>query len=256
MQLNALSLTVGSTQLLDNIDFELTAGDRMALLGPNGAGKSTLLKLLAGEHLHYQGDYWINGRRWGEWQREEIARIVGVLPQQTELAFPFTVEEVVALGRLPHSTGRKRDREIVSEALALVDMSAFAERLYPQLSGGEKQRVQLARVLTQIWEDTGLGTRYLLLDEPTSALDLAHQHMILQQAAELAGQGIALVAVLHDLNLAARYCDQVVLLDHGRVAANGSVEQIIQPERINPLFGIEIAVQSHPQLERPLIVTL
>jgi len=250
-----LSVTVGVKQLLDQVSLEIHPGKLLALLGPNGAGKSSFLKALSGEFSQLQGTLLLNGRRWQEWPREQLAQVVGVLPQQSELAFPFSAAEVVMLGRLPHSTGRKRDGDIVQQALQQVDAWHLRDAAYPSLSGGEKQRVQLARVLTQIWDDTGLGPRYLLLDEPTSALDLAHQHQTLELARRLADQqGIGVLAILHDLNLAATYADTIGLLAQGRLQSVGSVEDVLTPELLQPLFGIDITLMRHPHQDRPLVV--
>ncbi|MCV6587465.1 MAG: heme ABC transporter ATP-binding protein [Marinobacterium sp.] len=254
-----VSLHIGTKVLLDRVTLALQPGQVLALLGPNGAGKSTFMKLLAGEFAHFAGDVCgdvvLNGRPWADWPRDELARIVGVLPQHSELAFPFSVAEVVALGRLPHSTGRRRDNEIMQQALKKVDGWHLRSAAYPSLSGGEKQRVQLARVLAQIWDDTGLGPRYLLLDEPTSALDLAHQHQTLALAREWAEQqDVAVLAILHDMNLAARYADQVGLLEQGRLIAAGPVAEVMTAERLTPLFGIEVSLMQHPEQNRPLII--
>ena len=258
MSLNATDIcfSVGSKQILRHVDVSVQAGEVLAVLGPNGAGKSSLLKIMAGEQSFYTGQLELNGRAYQDWAAGSIARTVGVLPQSSELAFPFTVAEVVMLGRLPHSTGRQRDREIVAQALQLLDVSHLSESLYPALSGGEKQRVQLARVLTQIWEQTESGSRYLLLDEPTSALDLSHQHQTLSVARELAAQGVGVLAILHDLNLAAQYADRIMLLGQGQCMAEGSVDEVLQAERIRQLYNIEVEVMRHPHQDRPLVVTL
>ncbi len=251
-----LNLGVGRKTLLSNVSFSIAPGELVVVLGPNGAGKSSLLKVMSGEHGFYEGDLQINGRAYAEWGSDEIARMVGVLPQSSLLTFPFSVAEVVMLGRLPHSTGRARDLEIVHQAIDRVDVSHLTNASYPSLSGGEKQRVQLARVLAQIWEETGPGERYLLLDEPTSALDVAHQQLTLQLARELAGQGVGVMAILHDLNLAAQYADRIVMLQQGEVAAQGTVGEVLEPDLIRHLFAIDVSIMPHPVSQRPMVVTL
>lgn len=247
---------VGKKTILDEVTLQIQPGEMLAVLGPNGAGKSSLLKIMAGEQRFFDGQLNLNGRSYSAWSANEIARMVGVLPQSSELMFPFSVAEVVMLGRLPHSTGRLRDREIVAQAMQLLDVSHLSEALYPALSGGEKQRVQLARVLTQIWEADPAGDRYLLLDEPTSALDLSHQHQTLEVARRLAKQGTGVMAILHDLNLAAQYADRIVLLGGGRLVAEGAVDNVLVPEQIRELYDIEVEVMRHPSQDRPLVVTL
>lgn len=250
-----LTLQIGRKRLLDTVTLAVSPGEVLALLGPNGAGKSTFLKVLSGEFSQVEDQVMLNGRSRTDWQGNELARTVGVLPQHSELAFPFSAAEVVMLGRLPHSTGNRRDGEIVQQALERVDAWHLRDAAYPSLSGGEKQRVQLARVLTQIWEDTGTGPRYLLLDEPTSALDLAHQHQTLQLAREWADeQGVGVLAILHDMNLAATYADRIGLLQNGQLKAVGTVEQVLVPELLEPVFEIGVTLMMHPQQDRPLVV--
>ncbi len=253
---NNICFQVGRKRILDDISLQIQPGEMVAVLGPNGAGKSSLLKIMAGEQRFFNGQLKLNGRSYHDWSANEIARMVGVLPQSSELMFPFSVAEVVMLGRLPHSTGRFRDREIVAQAMQLLDVSHLSETLYPALSGGEKQRVQLARVLTQIWEADLVGDRYLLLDEPTSALDLSHQHQTLEVARRLARQGTGVMAILHDLNLAAQYADRIVLLGNGQLVAEGAVDKVLVPEQIRELYDIDVAVMRHPSQDRPLVVTL
>jgi len=253
---NHLNLSVGRKILLNNVNFHVNPGELVVVLGPNGAGKSSLLKVMSGEHRFYDGDLSINGSTYDAWASDEVARMVGVLPQSSLLTFPFSVAEVVMLGRLPHSTGRARDLEIVHQAIDKVDVSHLTNASYPSLSGGEKQRVQLARVLAQIWEETGQGERYLLLDEPTSALDVAHQQLTLQLARELSGQGMGVMAILHDLNLAAQYADRIVMLQQGEIAAQGRVEEVLEPDLIRQLFAIDVSIMPHPVSQRPMVVTL
>lgn len=251
-----ICLGIGKKQLLQDINFTINSGEFVAVLGPNGAGKSSLFKVLTREYSFFSGNVVLNGRDYTDWQPEQIALQIGVLPQSSSLNFPFCAFEVVLLGRLPHSTGRSRDQQIALEALKKVDASHLAETSYLSLSGGEKQRVQLARVLAQIWEDTETSEgRYLLLDEPTSALDLAHQHMILQQAKSLSNEGTGVVAILHDLNLAAEYADRIVMLKDGKIHSEGSVEQSIKPNLIRQLFDIKVDIIQHPHSQKPLVIS-
>jgi len=256
MEVKKINLRIGRKQLLRSVSLRVQPGEVLAVLGPNGAGKSSLLKVMSGEYDNYGGELRLNQQYYQEWKMEQIAHMVAVLPQQSQLVFPFTVREVVALGRIPHSTGRVKDAEIVQLALERVDAAHLVDALYPSLSGGEKQRVQLARVLTQIWEETPLGHRYLLLDEPTSALDVSHQHHTLKRVRDLAYEGVGVLAVLHDLNLAAQYADRIVIMDKGEIATEGSVEEVLTPQKIRPVFNIDVEIMAHPTLNRPLVVNL
>lgn len=255
LQVDRLSIEIKNKTLVQDVSLRVEPGQVLTLLGPNGAGKSSLLKAMTGEYRASAGQVVLNGRPYAQWPSRDLARLVGVLPQQSMLSFPFRVIDVVMLGRLPHETGRVKDGEIARAALEQVDMLHMAASLYPSLSGGEKQRVQLARVLTQIRDDVGLGERFLLLDEPTSALDLAHQHQIMAVARTLAEQGVGVLAILHDFNLAAQYADYMVLLEKGQVAASGSVDQVLEPALMSRVFGIGIDVVAHPRSDRPLVIT-
>ena len=159
------------------------------------------------------------------------------------------------MGRIPHDTGVVRDRDIVVAALSAVDGIHLANRIYTQLSGGEKQRVHLARVLAQIWEQDSEGERFLVLDEPTSSLDLAHQHLTLNVVHELARKGVGILMVVHDLNLAARCADQMLLMLCGRVVYSGTPEQVLKQEYVSEVFQVDARIGTHPVSGRPLVIT-
>jgi iron complex transport system ATP-binding protein len=182
-----------------------------------------------------------------------LARRLAYLPQLSLLNFPYTVEEVVAMGRMPHDTGVSTDAGIVAQALAATDTASLRERLYTRLSGGEKQRVQLARVLSQVW-DAGHGA-LLLLDEPTNALDLSHQQMVLAAVRALAQRGCAVVLASHDLNLVAGLADSIAVLQQGRVAALGAPREIFTPQLFREIFAIDVLVQRHPERDQPLVIS-
>lgn len=252
LTVTGLSCARGGCRILSGIDFRLQVGEVLVVLGTNGAGKSTLLATLSGELVHPEGDIHLAGIPLAAWSAGERARRLAVLPQASSLIFAFSVEEVVLLGRLPHASGREEDRRIISEVMQVTDITHLRQRSYLTLSGGERQRVHLARVLAQIWNATEPAC--LLLDEPTASLDLAHQLLILQQAREIARRGNAVLLVLHDLNLAARYADRLLLLDRGGVSALGAPWDVLQAERIQRVFGVEVQVARHPQLDCPLII--
>lgn len=239
--------------LLDGISCVARDGEILAVVGPNGAGKSSLLHALAGDFESYQGtiDFGVIPH---DLQRR--ARHMAVLPQFSLLSFPYRVDEVVRLGRIPHRSGQRIDQQIIDEVLHAMDIAYLAQRLYTELSGGEKQRVQLARVLAQIWraEDADCGQRLLLLDEPTTALDLGHQHQLMQAIRKFAASGVIVVMVLHDLNLAARYADKVLALQCSQTLAFGSVSQVICSDVIQALYATGVAVLHHPDYSTPIVL--
>lgn len=244
--LSATSLVVRRDRraLLDDVSIDLAPGRVTAVIGPNGAGKSTLLRALSGELRPDSGDIRFAGQPLSAWPVAELARRRAVLPQESDLRFPFRVEEVVRLGRVPHPGAGEtpHDRALAREALARVDLVAFADRIYPKLSGGERQRVHLARALVQLRPAPGAvapAERALLLDEPTASLDLSHQHGVLALARGLAAnENVAVLAVLHDLNLVLAYADDVVVLCDGRVFAAGPVAAALTPQLIRDVFGV------------------
>ena len=250
-----ISLHLSGFDLLRNISLEVEAGKVTAIVGPNGAGKSSLLKVLTGDMAPTRGQVQLNHRALAQWPLLHRAQVLAVLPQHSLLNFPFTANEVVALGRIPHQTGVIKDAEIVAQALDLVDASYLQKRLYTQMSGGEKQRVQLARVLAQIWQPSDHGEQFLVLDEPTSAFDLSHQKLTLDIVRQLANRGVGVVMVIHDLNLAARCADNLVVFDAGVIAAQGQPEQVLTESLIDRVFGVKATISQHPQTNRPLVIT-
>jgi iron complex transport system ATP-binding protein len=230
--------------LLDDVSLAIERGEVAVVVGPNGAGKSTMLGVLAGDIAPDAGRVSFDGRPLASLGAREQARQRAVVPQQTSLAFPFTAFDVVLLGRSPHAGGRPGalDRAIARDALVRVDALDFAQRRFTTLSGGEKARVVLARALAQILAPEDDGPRALLLDEPAAALDIAHQRAAFDVLRALAhDEGVAVVAVLHDLNLAAAYADRVVLLKAGRVLASGSVAEAFDEDTLTACFSLPIA---------------
>lgn len=241
--------------VLQDVSLTLKPGEVLALVGQNGAGKSTLLKVLCGECQPDQGQVRLLDRPLGKWPGQDRARLLSVLPQQHNLNFEFRVEDVVALGRYPHRTGRRHDDRIVDEAIKLCDLARFRERSISELSGGERQRVHLARVLAQIWEAQPEGHRFLLLDEPSTGLDLHHQQSLFQTVQTFARRGVGVLLVVHDLNLAARFAGQVLVLDQGRAVLQGKPSQVLTADNIARHFGLTVTVQPHPHQDCPLIIS-
>jgi iron complex transport system ATP-binding protein len=250
---------IGAKPLLQDATFALEPGQLCGMVGLNGAGKSTLLRCLAGDIRVSSGDVELNGHPLHQWPRRERARRIAVLSQETQIDFPLTVFDVVLLGRAPHVHLResKRDYEIVLETLDMMEVAHLAEREYPTLSGGEKQRVQLARVLTQLWRepDAPAGeARYLLLDEPTSSLDLIHQHRTMQIVLGIAAGGVGILVILHDLNLASRYTHQLLVLKEGRIVAKGPTQDLLKASLIRDAFGLHVHLVPHPAADHYLVV--
>ena len=239
------------SRLLNNINFQVESGEIVSIIGPNGAGKSTLLKAINGE-LPYQGELTLNLPQ----DATARARQCATLPQFSLLNFPFRVSEVVQLGRIPHRTGLQVDQQIVREALELLDIEYLEDRIYTQLSGGEKQRVQLARVLCQIWraQDCNSQTRVLLLDEPMTALDLGHQKSLFKALQHFSNNGVAIIMVLHDINMAARYSDKILALLCSEQLAFDQTSRVITPELICSLFEVDVQIVPHPKSNTPMMV--
>ncbi|MCS5586975.1 MAG: heme ABC transporter ATP-binding protein [Porticoccaceae bacterium] len=250
-----ISLHLAGFDLLRNINLTIESGQVTAVVGPNGAGKSSLLKVLTGDIKPTDGRVLLNGRNISQWEMREKANLLAILPQHSELNFPFTASEVVGLGRIPHLTGYGKDQEITINALQLVDASYLQRRLYTQMSGGERQRVQLARVLAQIWSPSDLGQQFLVLDEPTSAFDLSHQQMILDIVRQFASRGVGVLMVLHDLNLAAKCADNLVIVNNGVIAAHGSPDKVLSEQLINEVFDVQAVIARHPVTDTPLVIT-
>jgi iron complex transport system ATP-binding protein len=260
LESSSLCVRAGWRQLLVDIELALAPGEVLAVLGENGAGKTTLLRALAGEplgpRLRSSGRVTLADRPLHDWPVRELARLRAVLPQQTELAFAFTALELVQLARYPHGDAAADALAIARQALALADAMRFEQREVATLSGGERARVFLAAAFAQLWECECEWPRFLLLDEPTAALDLAHQHHLLATAREFAARrGLGVLAILHDLNLAAQYADRVLILRDGRLLAAGAPREVLTAERIADGFAVAASVLAHPLKPAPLIAT-
>lgn len=254
LEVRQACVTLDGVERLREVSFSLKPGEVAVVIGPNGAGKTSLLRLVAGELAASAGEVYLAGKASTQWSLAQRARQFAVLPQTSSLNFPFTVAEVVALGRSPHSTGQQIDAAIVAAALEAVDMTHLRDRLYTHLSGGEKQRAQLARVMAQIWRAEDAGERLLLLDEPTASLDLGHQQQLMQRVRDFAAQGVAVLLVLHDLNLALGFADRLLVLQEGNLIADGPGAEVLSPELLRQLFGASAELFHHPRTGRPIIL--
>lgn len=222
------------------VDLAVRTAEMVALLGPNGSGKSTLLRLLLGALRPQRGTVRLFDRAIDAWRREDVARAVGVVTQAEELAFPLSVRELVAMGRYPHLGAWRRegdaDRAAIARAIDRCGLTALVHRSVLELSGGERQRTRVARALAQ-------EPRTLLLDEPTASLDIAHEMALFELLAELRADGVTIIIVTHNLNVAARYADRLVLLDQGVVAAAGAPRQVLTRATIERVYRWPVAIR-------------
>jgi len=240
LAVHGLSAAYGARAVLNAVEFELRAGEMVALLGPNGAGKSTLLRCATGALRPSAGTVLIDGVPVDELERPALARQVAVVPGQTVVAFPLRVEELVALGRVPHEHPllgpRPADRAAIDGAIERVGINALRDRDVRELSLGERQLAVLAMAIAQ-------APRLLLLDEPTVHLDLRHQVAVMELLRDLSTRdGVTVLAVLHDVNLASHFFDRLVLLDRGRLVADGPPRAVLSAERIRAVYGVDPAL--------------
>lgn len=228
---------------LSGVSMAVPEGSLYAILGPNGSGKTTLMRALLGVVAADSGEVWVGERLTGEWERRELARTVGVVPQSETFAFPLTVRELVAMGRYPYlgplSGEKAADRRAVRDAMERCDVTALGSRSVMTLSGGELQRVRIARALAQ--EPLALA-----LDEPTASLDIRHEMSILRLLRDSADRGITVLLITHHLNTASRFADRLLLLDGGRVAAEGTPGEVLREEVLRDVYRWPVAVRSDP----------
>ncbi|WP_438752530.1 heme ABC transporter ATP-binding protein [Pararhizobium sp. O133] len=250
-----LTVKLSGKPVLHGVDIEAPAGQLTAIVGPNGSGKTTSLKAIAGE-LPCGGTVSINGHDISTLKPWELALKRAVLPQSTVISFPFTVREIVRMGL---SVGARSDAgetdRIAKAALEAVDLSGFAGRFYQELSGGEQQRVQLARALCQIWDPMQHGEpSFLLLDEPVSSLDIRHQLTIMRLARDFCARGGGVIAIMHDLNLTAMFADRMVMIKAGRVAAAGHPNEVMTDDVMETVFGCAMRVNATPTGSVPFVL--
>lgn len=236
LQANSITVKVGEKVLLDRVSLSLEAGSLSAIIGSNGAGKSTLLRALTGELPTDSGRVEIDGRSLRDWDPLALAQCRACLPQVSTLSFPFTIREVVTIGRHPYRETSSATREKVEAALETVGLLERADEDYLHLSGGEKQRVHLARVIAQLERPEG---RLLMLDEPTASLDLTYQQLVFSIAESWACAGAAVLIVLHDLNQAMRHAHQVTVLHRGQHLATGPPNEVLSGTRIEQVYGVQ-----------------
>ena len=251
-----LGVSIGSKQIIENIDFFAHPGEVTAIVGPNGSGKTTLLRALSGD-LSYTGSAFLDGEDFAAIKLWRMAARRAVLPQASALSFPFTVYEIVHMGLTGGFSGVTgvEQEKLPDLALQKVDLAGFSGRLYQVLSGGEQQRVQLARVLCQVWMPVVDGKpRYLFLDEPISSLDIKHQITVMEIARDFAAAGGGVIAVLHDLNLTAMFADSVAVMHKGKLDTIGTPQQALTDDRLARVYECSLRVGVPPAQGVPFVL--
>lgn len=250
---NSLIVELGKKEILKSVSFQAENGSFIGLIGPNGSGKSTWLKAFAGLVRYQSGKIEINNKEITKYKPKELAKIIGYVPQDTSIGFDFPVRDVVMMGRHPHiprfSMERKIDYERVEEALERTAITHLAEQTVTNLSGGQRQMVFIAKAIAQ-------DPSILLLDEPISALDLNRQLQVLELIRELVDEGMTAIAALHDLNLAARFCDQLVLLNQGEVLASGTPKDVLTTERLLESYQVETVIRFDELIQSETVTAL
>ena len=241
-----ISVSLANTTILDRVEFRALPGEITAVIGPNGSGKSTLMRAMSGD-IPYEGNIELNGHNIDTLQPWELATIRAVLPQKSVLAFSFTVSEVVNIG-LCNGIGAESNK-IIFDALSCVGLLGFSQRQYSELSGGEQQRVQLARVLAQVWKpQESVKPRWIFLDEPVSSLDIAHQIEVMNIAKDYAHSGGGVIAIMHDLNLTSMYADNIAILYQGKKLCQGKPQDVMTDEWLSRAYECDLRVNTSPHL--------
>lgn len=254
--LNNIQVAIRNRVILHPLSLNFIPAQLCMIVGPNGAGKTTLLRTLTGELQPESGRIEFNDRPLDNWPKKQLARTRAVLPQSSSLEFPFTVHDVVEMGRMPHSTRDDENRRITDQVMEICDCMDLKDRPFTYLSGGEQQRVQIARALAQVWKDEENFNRFLLLDEPISSLDLSHQYSFLKIFSRLASdRRMGVICVVHNLNLATQFADRCIILDQGRLVADGPPAEVFTEETLSNVFNLDIWIRPHPENEDiPLII--
>ena len=254
LRVENVSVQFGKIQILREIAADFEPGKIIALCGPNGAGKSTLLKVISGEIPSTSGQVLWDNQSIVDWKPNQLAKVRAKLSQESRLSFPFLTQEVVEMGRYPYGNSPENPK-VVEECIHSVQIDHLIDRRYDTLSGGEKQRVHFARVLAQLssTEETQ-PVKLLLLDEPTSALDLKHQESLLKLVHDLVrNNNFLVIIVLHDLNLAAAWSDQMVMMKNGQLKYSGTVEEVCTKEVLEDVYDVKTVILRHPSSGRPII---
>ncbi|WP_343559125.1 heme ABC transporter ATP-binding protein [Sphingobacterium sp.] len=252
LRVEKINYELKGRKLLKDITFQVRKGELLAVLGANGAGKSTLMGILCGEKKPDSGHIHFNGKPLSAYDAATLSKCRALLTQQQQMTLSFKVDEIVLMGRYPHykNTPTAQDYKVVAETMELCGVAAFADRDFLSLSGGEQQRVHLARVLAQIWDNPDA---LLLLDEPISALDLHYQQKVLAIAKALARRGFMVILIVHDVNFAAMYADRILMLKHGRKLFHGTPVEVLARKEIYTIFSVESNVIMNPRTLKPYV---
>jgi len=244
-----INFSRGTRTILQDVSFEIRRACVTTMIGPNGAGKSTLLKMMAGELAPDAGELRLNERPISEWSPKELAQLRAVVPQSPSLSFDFLVQEVVQMGLI----GKPKDR-LVDQALHDVGLQRQAAQKYTSLSGGEKQRVHLARALVQVLSSENTSPPFFLLDEPSASLDLIYTEKLMNLISDLSNNGVGVFMIMHDVNLASVWSDQILILHEGTILAEGPPESVIHAENLERCFNVNASIIPHPQTGRPVML--
>ncbi|MFK7864595.1 MAG: heme ABC transporter ATP-binding protein [Pseudohongiellaceae bacterium] len=255
-----LNYSISNNTLLSDASLTIRPGELTVILGPNGAGKSTFMNLLCGDLHPSSGGITLDDIPINRIEQKQIAKRRAMMPQSSRVVFPFAALEIVMIGRSPHVAGSesRQDLFIAQSAMACTGVSHLASRNYNTLSGGEQQRVQLARALAQIWDEESKPSeaRYLLLDEPVASMDLSHQHETLRIAKMFAQRNVGVLVILHDINLASMYADRLAIFEGGKIRRQGTPRDVLNEELLTDVFDINVMLSEHPTLDCPLMVTI
>lgn len=250
---NNISLTRNKRQLLNGVNLEVKPGSFTAMAGPNGAGKSSFLKVIAKEISADSGEVLINGIQLPTYSPVSLSKVRAVLPQNSHLQFPFSVRQVIELGQMNQRRSHRHNKKVLEEVVELTAIEDLLNRNFLTLSGGEQQRVQLTRVIVQVWEEYDYP-RYILLDEPTSNLDMARQQLIFGIVKQACKRNIGVLAVVHDLNHVAQFADHLYLLKEGLIVAKGTPKQVFTKAIIEDTFCCRVNVYHDPCTDCPYII--
>lgn len=248
-----ISFGTRNRHILKGVSITIKPGQFTAVVGPNGAGKSSLLKIISNEQRADSGIVRVNGKTVDRYTARELARIRAVMAQHSSVHFPFSAREVIALSRHGHDTSRNENQRIIEEVSDITGIAHLGDQNYVTLSGGEKQRVQLARVLAQVWQET-VYPRYILLDEPTSSMDIAQQQLMFSIVKNACARNIGVLAIVHDLNLAAQYADNIGMLRGGELVSAGPAVDVFTKHNIEKTFCCKVSVYHDPCSRCPFIV--
>ena len=238
--MKSLSFSINNKFLIRDITLDILEGDMVSIIGPNGSGKSTLIKLVSNELSANSGSIIIKDKLNSSWSIKELSKFRAVLTQSGHLSFPFSTFDIIRMGRYPFETNKVVNDKICIELVDLLDLNNQIDQVYTTLSGGEKQRVQLARVFAQIWSDNTYEGKILMLDEPTSFLDIKHQYSLFKILKSLNSKGLTIMMVLHDINHALFYSEKIIMLKDSNLMGFGKINEIINSEILEKLFNLKL----------------